>query len=830
MANSSIKMRRGWNPTLPFNDDGLRSLRAACSLKETVQRTRQPMARRSSDGGNASNESATMSGGLNHRRGRRVYGSAAPRSTTSGAPDRSAVTLPQLLDEVVGSLEQHSDVETALCQFFDLMGMLFGLEAIALFTLPVSVSESPTLIQGFDVGQHQPTEAILPPQLLAGLRLQQKGIIPLNARDGLCSPSQIFQLGRPAEWGLAVAIEERGSVTGLLVLAAQREPSVKGDFAKWLGNLGQHLGWCMNHVQLTRELPLASMLRALDGSVGAMAVTDARGRVQYANAQFVHHAGTDRKSVIGQSYGALFKSAETKHHVSCTAGTERPSGQLGASRTEVLSAQEGNQTMELEVTPILDDRGAVTHGLLQLRERVAHVEVMADTGDEWRGQLAALPSRELLLDRVQGGLNRLKRRRMRHMALIVLNIDRFRVVTESLGEQSGNELLVQMARTIESLLMDSDTVAWLGADEFGVFLEDLRDPSDAIRLCMRLESLLTDPIRVDGSELFITCSAGIALASAEHVQARALFRDANTALHRAKKSSNAMYCIFDRDMHREARERLSLETDLRRAIERDELLLNFQPIVDLHSGSVDAFEALVRWSRDAQIVPPNDFIPLAEDTGLIVDVGRWVLDTACREAKGWLDASGPSAPSVSVNVSPIQFEHHDIFEHVTDALEQSGLPPNRLKLEITESCLMESVKQKIALLNRLRAIGVTTQVDDFGTGYSSLGLLTQLPVDSLKIDRSFVGRMSTGAADGKVVRAVIELAHSLGMKVTAEGIEFDDQRDELLALACDRGQGYLFARPMSAQAAVKTMKRIHQLPQTHQPGGEGGGALEDPQS
>jgi Amt family ammonium transporter len=487
----------------------------------------------------------------------------------------------------------------------------------------------------------------------------------------------------------------------------------------------------------------------------------------------------------------------------------------------VLSAAPGHEVLELEVTPILDDRGAVTHGLVQLRPCIAQVESVLEGSDEWRSQLAALPSRELLLDRVQGGLNRLKRRRMRHMALIVLNIDRFRVVTESLGEQSGNELLVNMARTIESLLMDSDTVAWLGADEFGVFLEDLRDPSDAIRLCMRLEGLLTDPIRVDGSELFITCSAGIALAGSEHVQARALFRDANTALHRAKKSSNAMYCIFDRDMHREARERLSLETDLRRAIERDELLLNFQPIVDLNSGSVDAFEALVRWSRDTQLVPPNDFIPLAEDTGLIVDVGRWVLDTACREAKGWLDAAGQSAPSVSVNVSPIQFEHQDIFEHVTDALDISGLPPNRLKLEITESCLMENVKQKIALLKRLRSIGVTTQVDDFGTGYSSLGLLTQLPVDSLKIDRSFVGRMSTWAADGKVVRAVIELAHSLGMKVTAEGIEFDDQRDELLALACDRGQGYLFARPMSAQAAVKTMKRLQ--PPTAQPGGNGGG-------
>ena len=718
-----------------------------------------------------------------------------------------AVTLPQLLDEVVQDLESQGDIESALTEFFDMVGTLLQLDAMALFSVPDNVSESPILIQGRDTAKHESLELVLPPQLLARIRLQQKGFMSLDRNEGPCAANDVFPIGRPLGWGLAVTIRQRDAISGVLVLGAKQAPETKGNLQGWLGDLGNHLGWCMAHVQLTRKMPLASMLQALDSTVGALAVTDARGRIQYANSAFLVHAGRSKREVIGRTLSGLFTRTEDLSGDGEAPWHERPSIGIGTNRTMVRGAQPEAPNLELRLTPVLDDRGAVSHGLALLTEQAVQLPAVIEDDETFSGLLGAFPGRPVLLDRLQMSLNRMRRGRMRP-ALIVVNLDRFRVVTESLGEYAGNQLLLQVAHRIESLVSDSDTVAWLGADEFAVLLEDVPDPSDAIRLCRDLENNLKAPIDLADGQFFATCSAGIALATRESRQARELLRDATTALSRAKKAQHAMYCLFDRDMHREALRRLELETDLRRAVERGELLLHFQPIVDLKRGTIDSFEALVRWDRSAQqIVGPDQFIPIAEDTGLIVEMGRWVLESACMEARKWLDAVGPAAPSVSVNVSPRQFEHHDIYDHVLGALERSGLPPGRLKLEITESCLMERVREKIDLLNRLRELGVMTQVDDFGTGYSSLGLLTQLPVDSLKIDRSFVSRMASGDADGKVVRAVIELAHSLGLKVTAEGIEYDDQRSELLELACDRGQGYLFSRPITAEAAITAMKK-----------------------
>jgi diguanylate cyclase (GGDEF)-like protein/PAS domain S-box-containing protein len=718
------------------------------------------------------------------------------------------VTLPQLLDEVVQDLESQSDVESALTEFFDMVGTLLQLDAMALFSVPDNVSEAPVLIQGRDTVNHGNIDIELPAQLLARIRLQQKGFMPLDRHEGPCAPNDVFPIGRPIHWGLAVAIRQRDAISGVLVLGARQEPETKGNLQSWLEDLGKHLGWCMAHVQLTRKMPLASMLQALDSTVGALAVTDARGRLQYANTAFLAHTGRSRREVIGRTLSGLFTRTED---VSADGGVpwhERPSVGLGTNRTLVKSAQEGGVNLELRLTPVLDDRGSVSHGLALLIELPLQLPaVVVEQQETFHGLLGALPGRAVLLDRLQMSLNRMRGGHTGPV-MIVINLDRFRTVTDSLGEDAGTQLLLKVAHRIETLVSDSDTVSWLGADEFGVLLENVRDPTHAIRLCKELASYLQEPLTIAGNPLFATCSAGIAMAAHDSRQARELLRDATTALSRAKKSQTTMYCLFDRDMHREALLRLKLETDLRLAIDRGEFLLHFQPIVDLKRGTIDSFEALIRWDRSAQeIVGPDEFIPIAEDTGLIVEMGRWVLESACLEARKWLDAVGPAAPSVSVNVSPRQFEHPDIYEHVLAALERSGLPPGRLKLEITESCLMERVREKIDLLNRLKDLGVMTQVDDFGTGYSSLGLLTQLPVDSLKIDRSFVNRMASGDADGKVVRAVIELAHSLGLKVTAEGIESDDQRCELLELACDRGQGYLFSRPITAEAAITAMTK-----------------------
>ena len=417
--------------------------------------------------------------------------------------------------------------------------------------------------------------------------------------------------------------------------------------------------------------------------------------------------------------------------------------------------------------------------------------------------LTGLPNRALFMDHLKQAVERGKRRKDYLYAVLFLDLDRFKIINDSLGHLVGDQLLVGIARRLETCLRATDTVARLGGDEFTILLEDLGEPMETIQVAERIQRELAVPFKLAGQEVFTTVSIGVAPSTTGYAKADDILRDADTAMYRAKQMGKARHVVFDQEMHARAMNLLQLETDLRRALERRELFLNFQPIVALATEQIIGFEALVRWRHSERgIISPMDFIPIAEETGLIIPIGQWVLEEACRQTKQWKEQVHPDRPLfVSVNLSGKQFQQPDLLEQITSILRESGLAPCSLKMEITESLLMENIEAACATLEQLRELGVEVSIDDFGTGYSSLSYLHRLPIDTLKIDRSFVGRMALNDENIEIVRTIVTLAQSLEMAVVAEGIETKEQLAQLRALKCDGGQGYLFSQPLAADAA-----------------------------
>jgi diguanylate cyclase (GGDEF)-like protein/PAS domain S-box-containing protein len=408
--------------------------------------------------------------------------------------------------------------------------------------------------------------------------------------------------------------------------------------------------------------------------------------------------------------------------------------------------------------------------------------------------LTGLPNRVLFHDRLEQALARL-RRRGALAAILFLDLDRFKLVNDSLGHQVGDELLAAAAPRLRQAVRASDTVARFGGDEFGILLEDIGGEHDAIEMAERIASVFTRPFVLAGNEHFVTTSIGIALAGGGEL-ADELIRDADAAMYRAKERGRARYELFDEVMRGRAIARLRVENDLRRALERDELRLEYQPVVSLRDRTIVAVEALLRWDHPERgVVQPADFVQIAEEDGLIEPIGRWVLDTACRQAAGWHRESPDLAPvGISVNLSAVQIARRTLPEVIEPALRASGLDPACLSLEITESVMLRDVEAVTEALPELKTLGVRLVLDDFGTGYSSLGYLTQLPLDALKVDRSFVDGLGTEARDSAITEAIIAMSHALSLEVIAEGVETALQLRELSRLGCDLAQGFYFCR------------------------------------
>jgi diguanylate cyclase (GGDEF)-like protein/PAS domain S-box-containing protein len=422
--------------------------------------------------------------------------------------------------------------------------------------------------------------------------------------------------------------------------------------------------------------------------------------------------------------------------------------------------------------------------------------------------LTGLPNRSLLMDRLRQAIARAKRRPDLRCAVLFIDLDRFKVVNDSLGHMEGDRLLATVARRLEACVRPGDSVARLGGDEFVVLVEGVRDPEDVSRTAERILREMRMPLWLGEHEVFPTASIGIALSSSERDSPEELLRDADTAMYQAKARGRARHEVFHSAMHARAMAILQLENDLQRAMEREEFEVHYQPVVSLASGRIAGFEALARWRSPARgLVLPGDFVPLAEETGLIVAVGERVLREACRQARAWVAAHPDHDLSIKVNVSGRQLVQPGLVEDVQDILRESGLDPRRLELEITESVLFDKVEVASGILSRLKALDLCLAVDDFGTGYSSLSTLHHFPVDTIKIDGSFIAPLDTSPKNRDIVQAIMTLAQSLGFAVVAEGVEREAQLQELRAMRCGFGQGYYFGAAVPAAQAGELLAR-----------------------
>ncbi|HEV3029110.1 MAG TPA: EAL domain-containing protein, partial [Planctomycetota bacterium] len=427
--------------------------------------------------------------------------------------------------------------------------------------------------------------------------------------------------------------------------------------------------------------------------------------------------------------------------------------------------------------------------------------------DALHDALTGLPNRTLFVDRLSHRIRHSRREKDRLFGVLFLDLDRFKLVNDSMGHSAGDQLLIETSRRLEQAVRPGDTVARLGGDEFAVLLEDVTEPGDAVRVAERIQTSLKNPIKLEGQEVVSTASIGIAMSQTGYEKAEDVLRDADTAMYRAKSEGRARHEVFDSAMHARAVSLLKIENELRQAIEREEFRVFYMPIVSLATGRIDGFEALVRWQHPERgLVSPFDFMGVAEDAGLIIAIDRWVLRRACHEVRDW-QKKYPDGDrlTVSVNLSAKQFHHSDLVETIRGAITDSGLPGESLGIEITEGVLIDNTSTAGEMLGEMRKLGARIYLDDFGTGYSSLSYLQRFPIDAVKIDRSFVSRLGPKAEGHEIVQAIVTLAHNLGMRVIAEGIESSEQLALLRRLKCGYGQGWLFSKPIPHEEACELL-------------------------
>jgi diguanylate cyclase (GGDEF)-like protein/PAS domain S-box-containing protein len=547
---------------------------------------------------------------------------------------------------------------------------------------------------------------------------------------------------------------------------------------------------------------------AFDNATIGMAVVSLQGRWLQVNRSLC--------DIVGYAEGELLESdvQRVTHRDDLVALDEQmtrfAAGAVSSHQTEVRYCHKTGKEVwaHLGMSLVRDGEARPLHLIFQIQDitdrKRAEEQLLHDA---FHDALTGLPNRALFMDHVKMAIQRSRRSGDRLFAALFLDLDRFKIINDSLGHMVGDQLLVGIAHRLEACLRPGDTVARLGGDEFTILLEDLSGIEDAIDVARRVQEAVTQPFNIGGHEVFTTASIGIALSTAGYDRAEDLLRDADTAMYRAKLEGKKRHVVFDKAMHDRAMELLQIETDLRRAITRKEFFLNYQPIVNLETGKVASFEALVRWRHPERgLVMPGEFVPVAEETGLIVPLGLWVLNEACRQMRAWQKQGlADENVTMSVNLSSRQFSQTDLIEQVSSALREAGLRASNLKLEITESMVMENIDTAIDMLMQLRDLGVGLSIDDFGTGYSSLSYLHRFPIDTLKIDRSFVTQMTDNAENAEIVRTIVTLARSLDMNVIAEGVETLEQLRQLGGLGCDYGQGYLFSRPVGAGQAVELL-------------------------
>ena len=432
--------------------------------------------------------------------------------------------------------------------------------------------------------------------------------------------------------------------------------------------------------------------------------------------------------------------------------------------------------------------------------------------DALHDTLTSIPNRTLLLDRIRQSLVRRKRYPKTSFAIIFIDLDCFRLVNESLGHIHGDELLQLISARLKETIPIGDTVARLGGDEFSILLQDINSVRDVEVIAKDIQNLFSKPFFLGDREVFASASMGIAHSDNDYKTPEEILRDAELAMYRAKREGKSQSIVFQPQFRQSSLSPIDLDTDLRRALDRDEMELHYQPIISMRDRTISGFEALLRWShRSRGVISPNEFIPLAEETGLIYDLGQWVLGKACKQIATWNKSKKKEDQlEISINLSSRQFSDPNLVEGIVENIEKSGFDAEFLKIEITESALMQNAQRSVSMLNQLKDLNIKVCVDDFGTGYSSLSYLHTFPIDTLKIDRSFVHDMSRNFRNMEIIRTIIMLAHNLKLDVIAEGVETGEQDAQLSALGCQFAQGFYFSRPINSSDAALLIQQNHQ--------------------
>jgi PAS domain S-box-containing protein len=670
--------------------------------------------------------------------------------------------------------------------------------------------------------------------------MNQKAFQPGTQNSRAANPIEVSRIEGHEWWlwGFAVAIT-LALTLGIISFTfpwfhRDWEVAYWGDLREWVRGLAAlvllfDLYAIYQHMQLQRirrELAERDQLFQLisENAADMIALVDSDGRRLYNSPAYEKVLGYSPEDLKATS------SIEQIHpddrpRVLQAAEKARLSGQGERVEYRIRHKNGSWRTLESTACAIPNAKGQIDKLVIvnrDITERKRAEELLVHNA--FHDGLTNLPNRALFLDRLQHALTLSKRHSNYKFAVLLIDVDEFKIINDSLGHAAGDELLIQVGQRLKDSVRRSDTVsrprvsevpgrstnddtlARLGGDEFAILLDDIQDSIEAVRVAERMQTELAIPFVVNQEEIVISASMGIASSASPHTQAEDLMCEADIAMYRAKRAGKARCEVSDAAMHANAVKRLRLETDLRKALDQGEFRVYYQPIVSLQTGKIAGFEALSRWQRAEGIIPPIEFIAVAEEIGLIVPMNRQLLLEACQHLRTW-QSEFPSSPplTMSVNISARDFTQSDLPSEIRKSLEQTGVDPGCLQLEIVETIAMGDAEKSGHVLAQLKALGVHLSIDDFGTGYSSLSRLRRLPVDILKIDRAFISNMDSDPENREIVRAIIILAHNLGLKVVAEGTETEGHINLLKQLNCEMAQGYFFSRPVDEQAILKLL-------------------------
>ncbi len=624
-------------------------------------------------------------------------------------------------------------------------------------------------------------------------------------------------------WGLAVVVTLVLTFGIVSLTYFQLHPQTEGSYwtnlKEWVRGLA-FVVLLFDIYTLYQHLQLQRMRRRLaerdqlfqlitENAADMIAVVDGTGKRIYNSPAYQHILGYSPEELKNTSSIEQIHP-DDRQRVLEAAHKARSTGQGQRMEYRIRHKDGSWRILESTASAIRNAKGETEKLVIvnrDISERKRAEEMLAHHA--FHDGLTNLPNRALFVDRLQRALVLSKRHTDYKFAVLFIDIDEFKVFNDSLGHKVGDEVLIQIGQRLTASLREVDTIARpqfgpskddtlarLGGDEYTILLEDIRNPSDAIRVAERLQSRLSTPFTIQGYEIVVNASVGIALSTPSCAHAEDLLRDANIAMYRAKRAGKARCEVFDTAMHEGAVRRLELETELRKGLELGEFRTHYQPIVSLKTGRITGFEALTRWQRGDRLLAPAAFIGVADETGLIIPMNRLLLLEACEQLRSWQGEFPADPPlSMSVNITSKEFAHPNLARGIAETLKQTGLDPRHLQLEITETIAMGDPEKAATVLSELKALGVRLSVDDFGTGYSSLSRLQQFPVDSLKIDRAFICKMDSDAESHKIVQVIIMLAQALGLTTVGEGAETEEHVNELKALDCGFAQGYYFSKP-----------------------------------